>query len=128
MGEFVRWRAKHLGVRQHLASKITAFDRPVYFQDTMIEGAFRSMQHDHYFKELSPGETEMRDVFVFAAPLPVLGLIAENLLLRRYMMDLLTERNRILKEIAESSEWGDFLHDRLSLKQQSNPFNDVNLR
>ena len=43
LGEFVRWRATHLWVKQHLASKITAFDRPCYFQDTMIEGAFRSM-------------------------------------------------------------------------------------
>ena len=28
---FVRWRAKHLGFRQHLTSKITAFDSPNYF-------------------------------------------------------------------------------------------------
>jgi hypothetical protein len=54
--EFVRWRAKHLGVRQHLTSKITAFDSPNYFQDTMIEVAFKFMQHDHFFSQ-----TEMRD-------------------------------------------------------------------
>lgn len=105
LGEFVRWRATHLGVKQHLASKITAYDRPSYFQDTMIEGAFRSMQHDHFFKELSPGRTEMKDRFVFAAPLPILGLIAEKLVLRRYMHNLLTHRNDILKQVAESDQW-----------------------
>lgn len=55
MGERVTWRARH-------------------FQDTMIHGAFRSMQHDHYFRSLPDGRTEMRDVFRFAAPIPVLGL------------------------------------------------------
>ena len=105
MGEFVRWKARHLGVTQHLASRITAFDRPAYFQDTMIAGAFRSMQHDHLFRARSSTRTEMRDRFVFAAPLPVLGLIAERLVLRRYMRDLLVHRNEILKRVAESDEW-----------------------
>lgn len=104
-GEFVRWRATHFGVKQHLASRITAYDRPNYFQDTMIEGAFRSMRHDHFFKALSAGRTEMTDRFVFAAPLPVLGLIAERLVLRRYMCDLLVCRNEILKRVAESEQW-----------------------
>jgi ligand-binding SRPBCC domain-containing protein len=54
--QFVRWRAKHLGVRQHLTSKITAFDSPQYFQDTMLEGAFKFMQHDHFFVALSDSE------------------------------------------------------------------------
>jgi ligand-binding SRPBCC domain-containing protein len=107
--EFVRWRARHLGVRQHLASKITAFDSPRYFQDTMIEGAFQFMQHDHFFAELSPSRTEMRDTFRFAAPLPVLGRIAEQLFLKRYMDGFLRHRNEILKQVAESDQWQEFL-------------------
>ena len=109
LGEFVRWRATHLGMKQHLASRITAYDRPSYFQDTMIEGAFRSMQHDHFFREFSPGKTEMKDKFVFAAPVPLLGLIAEKLVLKRYMRNLLTHRNAILKQVAESNQWAKFL-------------------
>ena len=57
-GQFVRWQAKHLGVRQHLTSKITAFDSPRYFQDTMVEGAFKFMQHDHFFTAISESQTE----------------------------------------------------------------------
>ncbi len=108
LGEFVRWRATHLGVTQHLASRITAYDRPTYFQDTMIEGAFRSMWHDHFFKALSSDRTEMTDRFVFAAPFPVLGLIAEKLVLRRYMHNLLVHRNEIVKQVAESDQWRSF--------------------
>lgn len=105
----VRWRAKHLGVRQYLTSKITAFDSPRYFQDTMIEGAFQFMQHDHFFVALSESETEMRDRFTFSAPFSLLGTIAERLFLRRYMDRFLRHRNEIVKQVAESERWQDFL-------------------
>ena len=72
LGQWVTWRAKHFGVWQCLTSEITAMDRPVCFQDTMIQGAFRFMKHDHIFRPLSPDRTEMEDVFSFAAPIPVL--------------------------------------------------------
>ena len=108
-GEWVRWQAKHLGVRQHLTSKITAFESPSYFQDTMLQGAFKFMQHDHFFQKISDNETEMRDRFSFAAPLPVLGPLAERLFLKRYMERFLKHRNEIVKQVAESSEWRNFL-------------------
>jgi ligand-binding SRPBCC domain-containing protein len=105
MGEFVRWQAVHFGVKQHLASRITAFDPPRYFQDTMIEGAFRSMRHDHFSEAQGPGKTLMTDDFIFEAPLGVLGLIAETLVLKGYMDRLLTHRNAVLKQAAESDAW-----------------------
>jgi ligand-binding SRPBCC domain-containing protein len=113
MGEQVTWRARHFGVRQYLTSAITAFDRPVYFQDTMLRGAFRSMQHDHYFRENTSEDgspmTEMRDVFRFSAPLGPLGWLAERLVLRRYMRALLAERNLVIRQVAESGEWRQYL-------------------
>ena len=45
-GESVTWRGRHFGVTQHFTSRITAYDRPRYFQDSMQEGAFRSFVHD----------------------------------------------------------------------------------
>jgi ligand-binding SRPBCC domain-containing protein len=102
LGDTVTWRARHFFIRQRLTSRITAFDRPAYFQDTMLRGAFRSMQHDHHFRTLSGGTAEMRDVFRFAAPIPLLGRIAETLVLRHYMQSLLRERNAVIQQIAES--------------------------
>jgi hypothetical protein len=67
------------------------------------------MQHDHVFRTLSPDATEMRDVFRFAAPLPVLGRLAEITVLRRYMHTLLRERNAFVKQIAESATWQRYL-------------------
>lgn len=71
----------------------------------MVRGIFRSMTHDHYFRQLAAGQTEMRDVFTFAAPLPPLGLIAEAMFLDRYMRRLLRERNEVIRQVAESDEW-----------------------
>jgi len=105
----VTWRAMHFGVWWNLTSEITAMDRPAWFQDTMIRGIFRFMRHDHFFRPLSRDETEMKDVFCFAAPLPVLGRLAEVAFLGRYMHALLRERNVVLKEIAESAEWRKYL-------------------
>jgi len=75
----------------------------------MVKGIFRFMQHDHFFRYLRSGETEMKDVFRFKAPLPVLGALAEILFLRSYMAKLLNERNAIIKQIAESGEWQRYL-------------------
>ena len=114
MGQRVDWRAKHFGVWHNLTSEITGMDRPAWFQDTMVRGIFRFMKHDHFFRGLSPHETEMRDLFSFAAPLPVLGRLAEVTFLRRYMHTLLRERNAVVKElaekeIAESAAWERYL-------------------
>src|SRR5947199_5466979 len=62
MGQTVVWRAKHFWIWQTLTSKMTAFDRPVFFEDTMLRGAFKSMRHEHFFRSLSEGRTEMNDV------------------------------------------------------------------
>ena len=48
-------------------------------------------------------------VIPFAAPLPVLGRLAEVAVLRRYMRALLRERNRAIKAIAESADWRRYL-------------------
>ena len=107
-GEPVTWSAKHFGVRQRLTSRITAFERPRYFQDSMVRGAFKKLVHDHRF-ESKDGVTVMTDAFDFEAPLGWLGALIERLLLRRYMTRLLEERNRVVKETAESEHWRDFL-------------------
>jgi len=108
LGEEVTWSARHFGVRQTLTSRITAFDRPRHFRDSMVRGAFRRFDHDHFF--VARGEdTEMRDVFDFESPLGPLGRIADALVLERYLRRLLERRNEEIKRIAESDAWRDVL-------------------
>jgi ligand-binding SRPBCC domain-containing protein len=101
LGDEVTWRARHLGITQELTSRITAFDRPHHFRDSMVRGAFARFDHDHFFEDDGSGATIARDVFDFDAPLGPLGRIADALFLRRYMTRFLEERMRVLKEMAE---------------------------
>src|SRR6516225_2070064 len=64
LGEEVTWSARHFGVRQTLTSRITALDRPRHFRDSMVRGAFRRFDHDHFFAARGE-DTEMQDVFDF---------------------------------------------------------------
>ncbi|MEX0655430.1 MAG: SRPBCC family protein [Phycisphaeraceae bacterium] len=105
----VTWQATHFGVRQRLTSRITAFDRPRYFQDRMTQGAFKSLEHDHLFEPLPTDETQMTDILRFEAPLGPLGRLAERLVLARYLTGFLIERGRSLKQVAESEEWRAYL-------------------
>lgn len=102
MGEEVTWRGRHFGVTQHFTSRITAFDRPCHFRDEMLRGAFRSFVHDHYFA-VEGSVTKMTDVLAFSAPLGVLGLIAEKVVLRRYLEKLLRDRAEVIAAAVEKS-------------------------
>ena len=84
-------------------SKITAFDPPFYFQDSMQRGAFRSFVHDHHFSE-SNGGTRMTDVLDFTAPFGLLGWMVESLVLRRYLERLLISRGQVIKDDCERNK------------------------
>jgi ligand-binding SRPBCC domain-containing protein len=96
LGEQVTWEGRHFGVRQRFTSKITAFDRPKYFQDSMVKGAFHSFVHDHYF-EPADGGTKMTDVLKFSSPLGFLGAIVDRLVMSAYLRRMLIARNEVLK-------------------------------
>jgi ligand-binding SRPBCC domain-containing protein len=112
LGDEVTWRGKHFGVWQHLTSRITVYDRPRHFRDSMIRGAFRRFDHDHYFAptDSSNAQTRMRDVFDFTSPLGPLGLLADRFFLIRHMHLLLLQRNQIIRETAETERWKMYLY------------------
>ncbi len=101
LGDTVTWEAVHFGIKQHLATKITAYERPYRFTDEMIQGVFQEIVHLHEFIPQTPG-TLMIDLFTFRAPFGIVGRFAETLFLTRYMKGLLLARNKYLKQVAES--------------------------
>ena len=111
LGETVTWRARHLGVRQRLTIRISGCERPRWFRDELVRGAFATMVHDHHFAA-ADGGTELRDVFRFSAPLGLFGRLVERLALRRYMTRLLADRNAAIKSAAEGEEWRKLLEGR----------------
>ena len=100
MGEEVTFEASHFGVRQRLTSRIEVVDPPVHFRDVMVEGAFKSFAHDHFFQKKREG-TLMVDVIVFEAPLAPLAWLGVNRILHSHLRHLIKARQEAIKEAAE---------------------------
>lgn len=100
-GDIVTWEAKQFGIWLRHTTLISCYERPIYFQDSMVRGIFRSFVHDHFFTSLSDERTEMRDVLTFSSPILLLGVLSERLIGRSRLVDLLTRRNEIIKSKAE---------------------------
>jgi ligand-binding SRPBCC domain-containing protein len=101
LGQEVTWEATHLGVRQTLTSRITAFDRPRHFRDSQVRGPFCRFDHDHHFAT-EAGITVMKDVFDYTSPLGWLGRCADRVFLRSYLTKFLQTRSAITKQAAEA--------------------------
>jgi ligand-binding SRPBCC domain-containing protein len=115
LNETVTWQAKHLFKTRIFKSRISAMEPYTFFQDEMVSGDFRSVRHEHHFKTIANG-TIMIDFFHFESPYGSLGMIANKLLLTRYLRNLLENRNRIIKEYAETNKWKGILEEEVVSK------------
>lgn len=106
--EFVTWQATHFGIKQQLTSKITAFDRPSHFRDEQVNGAFKFIIHDHYFKQKN-NEVIMTDNFNFQSPFGLIGKIVDAIVMTSYLKKLLEKRNVVIKDFAETGKWKEVL-------------------
>ncbi|PZE85311.1 SRPBCC family protein [Curtobacterium sp. MCBD17_032] len=95
LGETVTWRARHLGVVWRMTNQVTVLEVPHTFVDEQVRGPFTRFRHEHRF-ERTPDGTRMVDEITFRAPFGPLGTIVEGLVLRRYLRELIVERNRSL--------------------------------
>jgi ligand-binding SRPBCC domain-containing protein len=100
----VTWKAKHLGKTRMLRSKITSMKKPEMFVDEQLEGDFKVLKHEHHFKPCENG-TIMIDLVHFETPYGGIGKFVNKAFLTRYMRKMLEQRNKVLKEYAESDKW-----------------------
>jgi ligand-binding SRPBCC domain-containing protein len=103
-GETVTWQGKHFFKTRQFTSAITEMQSPLMFTDEMTRGDFKSYIHKHHFKQVANGSI-MIDVVDFETPYGALGKVANSLFLKKYMEKLLTKRNQVIKEYAESEKW-----------------------
>ncbi len=102
--ETVTWRAKHLFKSRFLRVKMTEMKKSESFTDEQLQGDFKMMKHEHYFKPCDNG-TILIDLFHFESPYGVLGQWFNNLYLTTYLKRLLEQRNKTIKAVAESDRW-----------------------
>jgi ligand-binding SRPBCC domain-containing protein len=102
LGDMVTWEAVHVGFRLRLTVVITEYEHPYRFVDEQVSGPFTRLKHVHEFVAISEG-TLMTDIFQYTVPFGLLGLLADKLILRKYLRRLLFTRNAALKRMAETS-------------------------
>lgn len=103
-GETVTWQARHFFRNRLLRVKITEMKKPEMFIDEQLEGDFKMMKHEHYFKPCDNG-TILIDLLHFETPYGILGRWLNALYLTRYMKKLLEQRNNSIKTTAEGERW-----------------------
>jgi ligand-binding SRPBCC domain-containing protein len=102
--ETVTWKARHLFKNRLLRVKVTEMKKSEMFVDEQAEGDFKMMKHEHYFKPCANG-TILIDLFHFESPYGAIGKWFNSLYLTRYMKRLLEQRNKTIKEFAETDKW-----------------------
>ena len=107
-GDTVTWSAKHLFKERILKVELTKMQRPDYFIDEQVKGDFAMMKHEHYFKPIENG-TLMIDQFHFETR-GALGKLINRIYLEKYMTQLLTARNEMIKQVAEGNQWKQFIN------------------
>lgn len=111
-GESVTWNAYHLFKKRNFTSKITGYERPFYFRDEMIQGDFKSFSHEHFFEAENDTTTKMTDRIIMISPFALLGKFVNKIWLRKYISELLSNRNNIIKDYAESGKSQEILMDQ----------------
>jgi ligand-binding SRPBCC domain-containing protein len=107
-GDRLMWQGWALGMPQRHESLISRYERPNFFQDTMLRGRFKRFQHDHSFTEIG-GRTLLNDKVRFSLPLGVVTRPLGRLVVTPYVAGLLRHRLELLKRVAESEEWKQYL-------------------
>jgi ligand-binding SRPBCC domain-containing protein len=102
--ETVTWKARHFFKTRVLRVAVTEMQRPLSFIDEQAQGSFKLMKHEHHFKPCDNG-TIMIDLFQFESPYGTLGKWINSIYLTRYLKHLLQQRNKTIKEYAETTKW-----------------------
>ena len=116
-GDRIRWEGWQLGMRHYHVSLISEFEPYSFFQDKMIAGRFKFFSHDHEFTEIG-GQTLMKDVIRFSMPFGMLGRLAGKYIMLPHIRGLMARRFNLLKRIAESDEWRNYLPEPAESRQK----------
>ena len=111
-GLFITYKiSPFLGIQLDWCTEITHVKDKSFFVDEQRVGPYKLWHHEHHFKEIDEG-VEMIDIVSYEPPFGILGKLADKLFLKKYMTELLSERNRIVKEFAESDKWKELINEK----------------
>lgn len=88
--------------------KITKFNPPYFLSFEIADSNFQSAIHDYYFYDIG-NETVMVNHFYYKLKLGLMGEIANLLFLEKYLVKVISQRNDLLREYAETNKWQEVL-------------------
>ena len=119
LGDEITWHGRYLGFMHTVTFRITAWNPPWYFCNSLVKGLFLKMDH-HYSFHAAGDVTVMSDVLNYVMPYGFMGQIFDSFLMRPHLRHFLAERARFLKTVAEGDEWQRYLNaEKLRLPSQS---------
>ena len=109
-GDTVRWEGMRFGFANYHVSLVPpdTWNPPHFFQARMITGRFRSFEHDHSFVETANG-TFLDDCIRFTMPFGRAGDLVGRAAIVPHILGLMRRRLGLLKCLAETDEWRDYL-------------------
>jgi hypothetical protein len=84
--------------------KITELNPGIFIQEEMSQGALESFKHLRHFKKIQNGTLVIDEVY-YSLPKTFWAPWVDRFFLNGKLNELLKERNKILKEYAESNQW-----------------------
>lgn len=109
-GDIIRWEGMQFGFPNYHVSLIApeTWEPPHFFQDRMIAGRFRTFEHDHRFTE-TPEGTRLDDEVRFSMKLIWGGTLVGRAIVAPHIRGLMHRRFHLLKRLAETKEWRQYL-------------------
>lgn len=108
-GDVVRWEGWQLGLKHFHVTHISGFQAPVFLQDTMIDGRFKTFQHDHHLIETPGGATRLEDEVRFSLPFGIAGRLVARFIMVPHIHRLLSSRFARIQRLAEGDGWRKYL-------------------
>ncbi len=98
-GLMIQYRVRPLfGIPMTWVSEITHVDGPRFFIDEQRIGPYALWHHEHSFRELEGGRTEITDVVQYAPPFGILGELVHPFLIAPELARIFAFRERAVRE------------------------------
>ncbi len=114
-GDILRWEGWQLGMKHFHVSHISSYDKPVFMQDTMLDGRFKTFQHDHHLKQRPYGIIQLQDEVRFSLHFGWAGRLVGRVVMVPHIRRLLRNRFARIKRLAEGDGWMEYLPEENSI-------------
>jgi ligand-binding SRPBCC domain-containing protein len=99
-GLMIEYRVRPLlGLPMRWLTEITHVEKPGYFVDEQRVGPYRLWHHEHHFRALDAGRTEMRDVVHYVLPCAPFSEVVHPFLVAPELRRIFAYREQAVREI-----------------------------